>query len=45
MGETEYQRDNAVAWGMELENAAKKNGIQFIDASLPPADILKVILS
>ncbi|MBI2028008.1 MAG: AAA family ATPase [Candidatus Levybacteria bacterium] len=43
MGNTEYQRENAVRWGRELEKKAKALGIGFIDATLTPEEIFKLI--
>ena len=43
MGNTEYQRENAVRWGQELEEKAKGLGIEFVDATLSPKEILKLI--
>lgn len=43
MGNTEYQRENAVRWGQQLEQKAKTLGIEFIDATLSPEEILKRI--
>lgn len=43
MGITEYQRENAVNWGLELEQKAKELDIPFIDAALEPEEILKLI--
>ena len=43
MGKTEYQRQNAVAWGNELKQKAKDLGITFVDATRNPEDIYKVI--
>lgn len=43
MGNTEYQRENAVRWGLELEQKAKTSGIEFIDATLRPEEILELI--
>ncbi len=40
MGNTEYQRENAVRWGQQLEQKAKTLGIKFIDATLSPKKIL-----
>lgn len=43
MGITEYQRDNAVAWGMDLERDAAKRNIPFVDATLSAKDVYKII--
>ncbi len=43
MGNTEYQRENAVKWGQQLEQKAKTLDIKFIDATLSPEEILKLI--
>ncbi len=43
MGNTEYQRENAVRWGRELEEKAKDLQIEFIDATLSPHEIFKII--
>ena len=43
MGKTEYQRENAVRWGQELEKKAKDLEIEFIDANLSPQEIFKLI--
>lgn len=43
MGNTEYQRENAVKWGRELEERAKKLNIPFVDATLSPQNILVII--
>lgn len=45
MGNTEYQRENAVRWGLELEQKAKNSGIKFIDATLGPEEIFRLIES
>ena len=43
MGNTEYQRENAVKWGQQLEQKAKSLGIEFIDAALKPGQIWELI--
>lgn len=43
MGITEYQRENAARWGLEIEEKAKDLGIEFIDATLSPEEIFKLI--
>lgn len=43
MGRTEFQRENAVIWGQQLEQKAKELGIEFIDATLTPEEIFKLI--
>ncbi|MDP3733202.1 MAG: hypothetical protein Q8Q91_01545 [Candidatus Daviesbacteria bacterium] len=43
MGKTDYQRENAVRWGEELEQKAKDLEIEFIDATLSPEEIFKLI--
>ncbi len=43
MGQTEYQRQNAVNWGLQLEQKAKDLKIPFLDATLKPEEILKQI--
>ncbi|MBU1031876.1 AAA family ATPase [Patescibacteria group bacterium] len=43
MGNTEYQRENAVRWSQQLEQKAKSLGIKFIDATLEPEKILNLI--
>lgn len=43
MGITEYQRENAVKWGLEIEKKAKGLGIKFIDATLSPKEIFDLI--
>ena len=43
MGQTDYQRENAVRWGQQLEQKAKTLGIEFIDATLSPEEIFKRI--
>lgn len=43
MGKTEYQRENAVRWGKQLEDKAKKLQIPFIDGSLTPEEIFAVV--
>ncbi|OGE29724.1 hypothetical protein A2772_03075 [Candidatus Daviesbacteria bacterium RIFCSPHIGHO2_01_FULL_38_8b] len=43
MGKTDYQRGNAVRWRKELEQKAKTLGIEFIDATLTPEEIFKLI--
>ncbi|MAG59612.1 hypothetical protein CMO96_02365 [Candidatus Woesebacteria bacterium] len=43
MGNTEYQREIAVEWGQGLEQKAKSLGIEFIDATRSPKEILKLI--
>ena len=45
MGNTKFQRDNAVAWGEELEEKAKELNIQFIDGSLTPEEMINIIKS
>ena len=39
MGQTEYQRENSVKWGLELEVKAKQLNIPFVDAALKPKEI------
>lgn len=43
MGNTEYQRENAVRWGQELGQKAKAAGIEFVDATFKPEEILNLI--
>lgn len=43
MGKTDYQRENAVRWGQQLEQKAKYLGIEFIDATLSPQEILEIL--
>lgn len=43
MGITEYQRENAVKWALEIEKKAKDLGVEFIDATLSPEQILDLI--
>lgn len=43
MGITEYQRENAVRWGLEIEKRAKDLGIEFIDATFSPEEIFELI--
>lgn len=43
MGNTEYQRENAAAWGQQIEQKAKTLGIEFIEATLSPEEIFKLI--
>ena len=43
MGNTEYQRENAVRWGQQLEQKAKNLGIEFIDATLSPQETFELI--
>lgn len=45
MGSTEYQRENAVAWALELEDLARQLNIPFIDATLTPKEIFNQISS
>lgn len=39
MGNTEYQRKNAIEWGHSLRDKAKLFGIEFIDATNSPEEI------
>lgn len=39
MGNTEYQRENAVKWGQELEEKSRELKIPFLNASLSPQEI------
>lgn len=41
MGNTEYQRKNAIDWGHGLRDKARDLGIEFIDASKTPEEIRK----
>jgi dephospho-CoA kinase len=41
MGNTEYQRKNAIEWGHELRDKAKDLGIEFIDATSSPEEIYR----
>jgi adenylate kinase family enzyme len=41
MGNTEYQRKNAIAWGHELKEKAKSMGVTFIDATQTGEEILR----
>lgn len=43
MGKTEYQRNNAVEWGMQLREKAREYDIEFLDANLSPEEIFKII--
>lgn len=43
MGNTQFQRKNAIKWGHELRNKAKDMGIEFIDATDSPEEIYKQI--
>ncbi len=43
MGNTEYQRKNAIAWGNELRQKAKDLGITFIDATKSTEEIHKAV--
>lgn len=43
MGNTEYQRENAVIWSQELEEKARKLNISFIKATLTPKEIIEII--
>jgi hypothetical protein len=43
MGNTEYHRDNAVVWGLEMEEKAKNLNIPLIDARLDPFKIFAII--
>ena len=43
MGQTEFQRNNAVKWGLFLEKRAKELALPFIDATLTPQEIIKII--
>lgn len=43
MGSTEYQRENAVNWALEIEKKAKDLDIEFIDATLSPKQIFERI--
>lgn len=43
MGNTDYQRENAAAWGRELELKAKDLNIPFIEALLSPMKIMSLI--
>ena len=43
MGRTDYQLENAINWGKEIEEKAHALGITMIDASLLPEDIFKII--
>ncbi len=43
MGNTEYQRENAVKWSQQLEQKAKTLDIKFIDATLELEEILNLI--
>lgn len=45
MGITEYQRENAIRWGLEIEKKAKDLGIRFVDATLSPKKISELIRS
>ncbi len=45
MGKTEYQRNNAIAWGKELRQQAKELKIPFIDATLSPEEIFTILQS
>lgn len=43
MGRTDYQLQNAINWGKEIEEKAFALGITMIDASLSPKEIFKII--
>ena len=43
MGITEFQRENAIKWGLELEQKAKDLDIEFIDATLPPKKVFELL--
>ena len=43
MGNTEYQRMNAVQFADELKELARKNNIDFIDATLSPEKIYEIV--
>lgn len=45
MGNTEYQRGNAIKWAKELEKKAKSAGARFIDATLSPKEIYDLLKS
>ena len=45
MGQTEFQRNNAVTWGLFLEKRAKELSIPFIDGTFTPQEIIKIIRS
>lgn len=43
MGQTEYQRENAVLWAQKLEEETRAFHIPFIDATLSPKKIMNFI--
>ena len=43
MGNTEFQRKNAVKWAQEIEEKAKSLNIPFVDASLSPSEIYSIL--
>lgn len=43
MGNTEYQRKNAIDWGHGLRDKAKDMGIEFIDATKTPKEIYALL--
>lgn len=43
MGKTEFQRENAVNWGKEIEQKAKNLEIEFIDGTLKPQEIFNLL--
>lgn len=45
MGNTEYQRKNAIDWGHDLRRKAQNLGIEFIDATKSPSEIFELLQS
>lgn len=43
MGKTDYQLDNAIRWGKEIEEKTKQLGIPMIDAEQSPKEIFAEI--
>ncbi len=43
MGNTEYQRKSAIAWGHGLRDKAKQMGIEFLDATKTPREIYELL--
>ena len=45
MGRTDYQLQNALNWAKEIEEKAREQGIEMIDATKSPEEISKIIES
>ena len=43
LGDTEYQRDDAIAWGWQLTQQAEALAIPTIDATLSPLEVFEII--